>query len=582
MSKHVSSKLFLTAAIASLSLYGCGGSDDEPVASANVAAAGEILQYVPADSPYVFASLAPLPDDVMDKLEPSIDQALASYETLLQQLVVMASNDAQEKGEESEGADKAAAVIGELSSLMSVEGLRGAGLSRESRLVMYGNGLLPVLRIELTDGALFETALTRIEESAGEEMDIATIAGNPVRYVVADEVKILVSVMDTQVVMSVAPTVFDDEQLSVLLGFTQPSATIIDSGKLQGIADKYAYSDYLLGYFDIASIANTVTGDARGLDADLFALHGGADDITDVCRDELRSMAGIAPRMVMGYTGVTTERFDTQMVIETRSDIAQGMSGMSAAVPGLVSDMGGLISLGMSLDIKAMRSFIETQLDAMEEEPYLCPDFADIQAGGAQMRVALQQPVMPMIYDFRGFIAVIEDIEGLDFETQAPPTSVDGQFLLAMKNAPALVSLGAMFNPQLAELNLQADGEPVLLDLPQAQMMGGDAYVALGEDALAISIGDGAESQLGAMLSADATDSGTFFAFSMDASRYYQFLGEAIAQSEPDDENPMTPEFRDAMQDVMLAGADVYDRMSIDMRLTDQGIVIDSTLTLSE
>ena len=53
---------------------------------------------------------------------------------------------------------------------------------------------------------------------------------------------------------------------------------------------------------------------------------------------------------------------------------------------------------------------------------------------------------------------VIDSIEGLDIATQTPPTSVDGGFLLAMNNAQALVSLGAMFSPEIAGLNLQSDG----------------------------------------------------------------------------------------------------------------------------
>ena len=113
-------------------------------------------------------------------------------------------------------------------------------------------------------------------------------------------------------------------------------------------------------------------------------------------------------------------------------------------------------------------------------------------------------------------------------------------------------------------------------------MLGGDVYVALGEDGLALSVGDGAETKLGAMLNADAEDNGTIFNFSMDAERYYTFLGEALAQSEHDDENPMTPEFQAAMKELLAASADMYDRMSMDMRFTEKGIVIDGAVTLGE
>jgi len=165
---------------------------------------------------------------------------------------------------------------------------------------------------------------------------------------------------------------------------------------------------------------------------------------------------------------------------------------------------------------------------------------------------------------------------------RTPPTSVDGKFLLAMDNAPALISLGAMLSPELAGLDLQPDGEPLKLDMPQAQALGGDVYVAMTDDALALSVGDGAETELAQMLNADAKDNGTFLSFSMDAARYYTFIGEAIALSEPDDEEAMSPEFQAAMQDMMLAVADIYDRMLVDVRFTEKGIVIDSSVTLRD
>jgi len=553
-----------------------------------------LLDYVPADSPYVFASIAPLPDAVFDKLEPKIDRILQSYEILLQEIAGMAMEKTAEDGDGSEDAEKAAAVIAELSSLMSIDGLRAAGFDRKSTAVIYGNGLLPVMRIEVSDGALFESALSRIEENAGEKMDLATIAGSPVRYVVAKEAKVLLAIREKQVVISVAPAAFSDDQIAELLGLSAPKSSIADSGVLQSIASEYGFNDYFVGYIDMERIAETVTGDAKGLDEALIAILEDLDDsdepedvtesgeLSDVCREEIRSVAGIMPRVVMGYTAISPGQFDSKFIVELRDDIATSLAALTSPVPGLGSDAGGLMSIGMSIDVMAMRNFYEAQLDALDSDPFLCEEFADIQAGVGQGRMALQQPVPPMVYDFRGFVGIINDIKGLNMATRTPPTSVDGQFLFAMNNAPALVSLGAMLSPELAGLDLQPDGEPVQLDMPQAQMLGGDVFVAMTDDALALSVGGGAETELARMLTADATDNGTFLSFSMDAARYYTFIGEAMALSEPDDEDAMPPEFQAAMQDMMLAVADIYDRMFLDVRFTEKGVVIDSSVTLRE
>ena len=582
MIKTFSSKLVAVAAMCAVTLVACGDSDEKSKQSAAISAASGLLNYVPADSPYVFASLAPLPDKVMDKLEPKIDRILQSYEVLLQEIVVMVNAKAAAGDEDEAKAQKAIAVIGELSSLMSVEGLRSVGIERDSRAVVYGNGLLPVVRIEVSDGALFEAALARMEESAGEKMDLAQVAGNLVRFVEVDEFKVLVSILDKQVVFSVAPASFGDEQLGRLLGFTAPATNIATAGVLQDISGEYGFEQYFTGFLDIARIVNTLSGDAKGLDKELLALAGDAVQLSDICRAEIRAMAGIAPRMVVGYTEISTARFRQQAVFEMRDDIAKGLQALPASVPGLGGDHGGLLSFGMSLNLKAVRDFVEQQLNAMAKDPYQCEYFAELQGGVAQAQASLQQPVPPMVYDFRGFVAVIRDIQGLDMATQTPPTSVDGQVLLAMNNATALVSLGTMMSPELAALNLQPDGKPVLLDLPQAQMLGQDIYIAMSNDALALSIGDAAEDKLGDMLSAKAPDNGTFFSFSMDAARYYGFIADAIEMQEPDDENPMSPRFKQAMQEMMRAIAEIYDRVAVDMRFTDKGIVMDSVVTLGD
>ena len=574
MFKSVSTKLTIATILVAMTTVACEKTDK-----------ASLLDYVPADSPYVFASIAPLPDAVFDKLDPKIDRILQSYETLLREIAGMAIEKSADDGDDSEDAEKAAAVIAELSSLMSVDGLREAGFDRKSTAVFYGNGLLPVLRIEVSDGALFESALSRIEEKAGEKMDVATIAGSPVRYVVAKDAKVLVSIHEKQVVISVAPAAFSDKQIAELLGLSPPKSSIADSGVLQSIASEYGFNDYFIGYIDIEGIVETVTGGASGLDADLIALLedlGESDELSDVCRAEIRSMAGVMPRIVMGYTDISPQRFDSQFIIELRDDIATSLTALPAPVTALGGDPGGLMSFGMSIDVMAMRNFYEAQLDALEADPFLCEAFADLQAGIEQGRMALQQPVPPMVYDFRGFVGVIKDIEGLDMAKRTPPTSVDGRFLLAMDNVPALVSFGAMLSPELAGLDLQPDGEPLQLDMPQAQMLGGDVFVAMTDDALALSVGDGAETELARMLTADATDNGTFLSFSMDAARYYTFIGEAMALSEPDDENAMSPEFQAAMQDMMLVIADIYDRMFVDVRFTEKGIVIDSSVTLRD
>ena len=69
MFKTVSFKTIFALCFLSLAIVACTDSSDD---KASALGAG-LLKYVPADSPYVFAMLDPLPDEVADKLEPKVD-----------------------------------------------------------------------------------------------------------------------------------------------------------------------------------------------------------------------------------------------------------------------------------------------------------------------------------------------------------------------------------------------------------------------------------------------------------------------------------------------------------------------------
>jgi hypothetical protein len=582
MINSISTKILAVMAVGALLLTGCDRDDKTAKARADLlAASADVLQYIPADSPYVFASLAPLPDDVMDHLEPKLDRVLVSYQAVLREVVAMKQAESGADAVDSEEAEKVQAFVDELAGLLSVDGLRAAGIARDSLGAFYGNGLLPVMRLELSDAAKFEATLARLEERAGNQMPTAEIAGQSYRYFDAEQIRVVIAVTKDQAVFSLVPSSFNDEQTGRALGLTLPDSNIAETGVLEELLDKYNFTDYVVGFIDLPKMAERFVGQPTGLDSDLLALIDYDNtQLSDVCKAEVRAVAGIMPRMVIGYTNITARQFDSNLVIELREDIAQGMQALPAAVPGLGVDTQSLLAFGMSLDAQAARSFFEARIDAMEAEPFECEHFADLQAGAVSGRQALNQPVPPMVYDFKGFMAVIDNLEGLDVATQTPPTSIDGTFLLAMDNAQALVAMGAMFSPEIAGMNLQPDGKPVPLELPQLQEMGVDAFAALSASGLAISVGEEAETEVAAMLGAEAASPPPFISFSMDAARYYSFMGEAIAAGDDTGDKAPTPEMKDAMEEMMQSVADLYERMSGDVLFTEHGVEVRMVETL--
>jgi hypothetical protein len=547
----------------------------------------DLLKYIPADTPYVFISTKPLPSELADKLEPAIDGILQSYQQILR--YVIAEQTAKISAEE-EGAEKAeqfSGVANEFLAMMSLDGIRGAGIERDSAFALYGNGLLPVLRLELSKSTLFDAAIERIEKKAEKPLLIGEANGQAYKYISAEKLKIIFATLNEQAVITVVPSEFEESQVALALGVKLPAKSLKKSKKLAAIGKEYDFSDYLIGYVDNVRIGEIFTGSATDLDKNLFAALGEeAPELTELCSAEIMASVRVVPRIVFGYSDMTGQQVNGAMIVELRSDIAEGLATIPAAVPGLGSDPGGFMSFGLGLNPMALREFYEGRLDAMESDPYKCENFAELQAGVAKGREALNQPLPPVVYSFRGFLAKIVDFEGIDMasDTDTMPKSIDGSILLAVENAEALIMMAAMMDPQIAALNLMPDGNPVRLELAQLAEITDVAFAAMSENALSVSLGAGAESNSADMLLADSPDPAPFMSMSMDSARYYSMVGEAMANAEPSDEEAeqMPEEIRSAMRDIIALSGNMYDRMSIDVRFTARGVEIGALMKLSK
>ncbi len=553
-------------------------------ASAASRNSADLLKYIPADTPYVIASTEPLPSALADKLEPTIDEILKAYQRALrhvmaEQLVKMS---AEEGG--AEEAEQFRGLMEEVLGLMSIEGIRSAGIERESAFAFYGNGLVPVLRLELSDPALFDAAVSRMEEKAGEALLVGKAKGTSYKYVNAEKMNMIIATLDNQVVMTVVPASFDERQVALALGAKSPRKNLKKSKTLGAIGKEYGFSGYLTGYVDTERLAGIFTGNTTEQDDDFFAATGETlPAVTDVCAAEIMGMAGIAPRIVFGYSDVSPEQVESAMIVELREDLAAGLATIPAAVPGLGMDPGGFMSLGLGLNPMELRNFFEARLDAIEADPYECDKFAKLQAGVASGREVLNKPLPPVVYSFRGFVANIADIQGLDLSKSTAPESIDASILVAIENAESLVMMAAMMDPQIAALNLLPDGKPVRLELAQLAEFAGNAFAALSTDALSISLGESAETKSADMLIADSIEPAPFMSMNMDAARYYSLVGEAMSQEPASDEEEQMPKaIRDAVRDVMILSGSMYERMSVDVQFTARGVEINSVMKLSD
>ena len=567
-----------------LPLLAAGCSDREEEAREALSSDAGILSYIPENSPYVFVGVEPLPDEVRDKLAGYNSQILNSYRTVIDS-ALEGEFDGAEEGvlADEEARERLKAVINGLADMMTDEGMPEAGIDRTSTGALYGVGLMPVVRITLTDDALFESALVELENKAGGKMDTASLDGYAYRYTDLDKARLIIAANDDQLVATLVPQALSDEMLKSVLGLAPPARSIAQSGYLEALAGKYGYTSFGLGFVDFERIVASFLDDPGGADAELLGmLDYDATSLSDACREEIRSIVGIGPRLVTGYTEVSAENLKSNTVLELRSDIASGLSKLTSPVPGLGAPHQSLFSFGMSFNLPALREFYSARLDALEADPYECELFAGLQENIAAGREKLNQPVPPIVYGLTGFLAVIDDISGFDFETKQPPERIDASFLVATSDAQSLVAMGAMFSPDLAALDLKPDGKAVPLPLPAAAAGTIDtAYVAMSEKALAVSVGAGSQARLETLVASSPTTPPPFMSMDMDAGRYYTFLGEAIKLGNEQAEESESAEIAQATSNMMSTFGKVFSRIAVDVEFTERGIEVPSTVVLA-
>ncbi len=563
-----------------LSFVACGDDSDESAGDATASAlksgaGSQLLEYIPADTPYFFGALAPMDDDVLEAMRTMNQEILRGYGDVIKSVIANAKDEASEEGEEAiEAMGPLLAKFGEyfedgqLDELGFAEGVTGG---------IYGVGLLPVMRLAVEDAAQFEKGIAELEASAGSAMSKATIDGLDYRYFKNEEAQVIVANDGDYAIVSVMPTEASDNVLKEVLGLQKPANTLAETSRVADLSAAHGLLPQGLGFIDTVQITETFLSEQSGVNAELLAIADyDASELSDVCKDEIRDMAKTMPAINAGYTRVATDRFDLLTVVRLREDLATGFKSLAAAVPGLGGTMEGLFAFGFSVDIPAARAFISERAAALEADPFECELFAELQNGVAEMQAAANQPLPPVADSLRGAKIVIDRMDEFDMTGGQPP-SVDARALIAINDAPSLLLMGQMFMPQLASLELEPNGE--VLELPQGIIPGmtDPTFVALTENAISLGVGADSKDRLAAMFDAPVASSQPLTSFSYDTAAYMRLMGSAMEQAgEKDDVDTQ------AMTDMFNSMQKYLDRTWFDVVVTDAGIEMPYVVTLKQ
>lgn len=477
--------------------FGCGdkapaGEPGTPAkgkagkSAAVTAVAQDLLTAVPDDSPYVFANTAAMPKDFMDRIGKAMTPAMQMFEKQLLE---------EEKQLGDSPDDKLAkAFIAEIKGNLSREGMAKMGLDPDFRFVLYGVGVLPVLRFALKDAKAFRAMIARIEAKGGRKAPTAK-HGNQEYYRFAnDGMVVAVAVLDDQIVASFMPETTAEMVLPALFAPKGNGKAI--RAKLEANAKTYGLRASSSGYVDLAGIARSAMGTGTALNNQIFSVltKGQLPPLSAACKTDYEGLIKTFPGMAFGYTELSGKMAKARYVFEIEAGLAGELAGLRSSVPGLGAKSDGLATFGMGLDVEKALTFLQAKANA--HKPYGCENLSMLnQAFGGMGMVQAIPPVL------RGLKGMIVSVQSMDMGANGPG-NIKATALLLAKDADQLVAMGKGQIPPLAALNVQPDGKPVPFPAGLIPPVAQSPHIAMTKSAIAVSVGAGEEAKLSGLLNA--------------------------------------------------------------------------------
>ena len=427
------------ALVLALALAACGGkhaASPHPTVPA-------LLASVPADTPYVVASLEAIPLDVMATYRDAIGGLLRSK--------------LEHPGGEAPAASEAygrlvAALLAELDGKWTAAGMESLGLSATPRFALYGLGLDPVARIEIRDGKLLLGTIERIARRAQIDLPRPEARdGRTVWRIVERDRAFVVAIAADQLVLAYLPSAGLEAQLPLVLGTRKPTRTMADGAALVAARDRYHLGGHAIAIVDTRQLAGRLLAGARPAPA---------------CTAEIDRLAARVPHVFGGYAISRTEQ-DAALVVELAPDLLGELRALRVELPGVAEARANapLLMLGAGIELPRAQALAVAAGRAIQRAATACGN-ATHAKGAGELVAAAEQPIPQPFSQLRGAVVSIKTIA---IPGPLPlPTELEGFALVSSPSAAALFDLARAAVSQLLPVPFGADGK--LHPLPQDQL----------------------------------------------------------------------------------------------------------------
>ena len=471
-----------------------------------------------------------------------------------------------------------------------------AGIELGGHYALYGIGLAPVVRVELSDSKAFDRFVGRLEAAYGTQLDVLHEDKQSYRRHIftASGTEIVLATQGKQVVLTLLPADATKPLLRQALGIDRPQKSLQDDGRLAKLAKTNGYTKYVVGEVDMARQLPLLLGDndplfgaLRNARAKAVSAKTGepvANQLVTApsCVAEAGRIAARVPALSFGYTKLNAKHQDARMDITLAPDISKAFSGLKVALPGLGSTG-------------------TAPLDVVAAKPFTCPALTDLNDSFAKLGPALQKAAIPPFGDLQGVRIALDSLVPAKNGMGIPKFS--GRLTVATTNAAGLFAMAQMGVPSLNQLKPAVDGTPLALTKDLATMLGQPAWIAMTDKVLALGIGAGEDAKLRESMKSPGGDAGRMARMHLSGDMYMEWLqlmqqkvdsiAAATTALTKSDEPSMTPNSTDDVPDIaadaarskaqfaaMQAQAERILSIDAEMHVDTKGIVVTSQTTL--
>jgi hypothetical protein len=492
------------------------------------------FEFVPVDSPYVFGAMEPMPAAAAERMKRYSAPIIEAMKSGFKQgfLKSAMGDETADVAARRLQAEELLAFFAQMGDIYTDDAAAvNAGFLAHPQAVVYGVGLVPVLRVQIGDAAKVNAMvlsnlnklveLSKKSNAAHKKTPGKTaptlfsftknaLRGGQIYRLGAEKVQPIIVVEGGQFVVSLVPAGAKADVLNLVA----PAAGLGANGvvsKLNAVRSKYGVGGYGVGFFDFALMAKMYLGQANRLETALWQAvsEEKLPAPTPQCRKEISTTLGNMPRLVFGYTGMTSELFSQKMVLELAPDIAKTFASAAVAMPAYGE--GAAFKMGFAVDPLKTIDAIRIQANKITDAPYQCEAMLSMNESAVKLKEGLSNPMLGMAAMVKGFGLSIDSLD-MDFAAEKPePRNITANAAVFSDQPEALLAMAQAQLSQLASVKPTLGGKPVKLDAAifndtsKGMLSANEGYAALTKSMVILGVGKNRLAALSSLINAPAT-----------------------------------------------------------------------------